>query len=79
MKKSESISSVVSSFAKALWQFHCQYSYAHSMQTVFSLRELEGMMLANGKAIQSASNAVESAALRYQNSPAIPNPAALRF
>ena len=44
------------------------------MQTVFSLQELEGMMLANSKAIQGASNAVESARFAVKTAQAIPNP-----
>lgn len=74
MKKSESITSLVRIICKFTLGISLSISYAHSMQTVFSLQELEGMMLANSKAIQGASNAVESARFAVRTAQAIPNP-----
>jgi cobalt-zinc-cadmium efflux system outer membrane protein len=52
----------------------CSVASGQTPQQSFSLQELESMMLANSKAIQGASNAVESARFAVRSAQAIPNP-----
>lgn len=52
----------------------CSVTTGQTLQSAYSLQELESMMLANSKAIQGASNAVESARFAVRSAQAIPNP-----
>ncbi len=54
--------------------FACSVASGQTLQHAFSLQELESMMLSNSKAVQGASNAVESARFAVRTAQAIPNP-----